>query len=262
MSKSLILRIILLVVILAGIGGIFLGLQKRAKLNETEKAKTEAEGKQHDAESKLGGAEAKAKKAVEDLTVAQTTLDTTKKELDAKKKLAEDNMAELKKTQEDLAKTASDARAASLKLEQLTKVLPPGVDPSKIVEEMKKVQGELETLNQEKGILSQKLSELENENSTMKKRLTNREHGDIPKDLVGHVMAVNTEWNFVVLDVGENDGVVANKSMLIYREGQLVGRIKITSVEPSISIGDILPKWTNGDLREGDSAIAAETSSS
>jgi len=261
MSKSLILRIILLVVILAGIGGIFLGLQKRAKLSAAEQAQKDAEMKANDATSKLSGAESKAKKAVDDLAVAQTALETARKDAEENKKTAEARAGELKKTQEELAKTASDARAAQLKLEQLNKVLPPGVDPSKIIEEMKKVQTDLETLNQEKSILSTKLAELESENSSMKKRLQNRVQGEIPKDLVGHVMAVNAEWNFVVLDVGENDGVVANKSMLIYRDGALVGRVKITSVEPSISIGDILPKWTNGELREGDSAIAAETAS-
>ncbi len=261
MSKSLILRIILLVVILAGIGGIFLGLQKRQKLSDAEKAKTEAEQKASDASSKLSGAEDKARKATAELQTTQTALDTAKKEADENKKKAEAHMAELKKTKEELAKTAADAKAASLKLEQLNKVLPPGVDPSKIIDEMRRVQSDLQVLNDEKALLSTKLAELQSENTNMKKRLQNREHGDIPKDLVGHLMAVNSEWNFVVLDVGENEGVVANKSMLVYRDGQLVGRVKITSVEPSISIGDILPKWTHGELREGDSAIAAETAS-
>jgi cell shape-determining protein MreC len=261
MSKTLILRIMLLVVILAGIGGIFLGLQKRQKLTDAEKAKTEAEQKASDASSKLSGAESKAKKATDDLQTVQAALDTSKKEAEENKKKAEANLAELKRTEEELAKTASDAKAASLKLEQLNKVLPPGVDPSKILDEMKRVQSDLQVLNDEKSLLSTKLAELESENTNMKKRLQNRVAGEIPKDLVGHVMAVNAEWNFVVLDVGENDGMVANKSMLIYRDGQLIGRVKVTSVEPSISIGDILPKWTNGELREGDSAIAAESAS-
>lgn len=57
----------------------------------------------------------------------------------------------------------------------------------------------------------------------------------------GKVAAVNPSWNFVVLNVGENNGVTKDSEMLVQRGGQAIAKIKITSVEPLTSIGDIIP---------------------
>ena len=56
----------------------------------------------------------------------------------------------------------------------------------------------------------------------------------------------------MVLDIGSNDGVVENASMIIYRDGKLVGKLKVTSVEPSIAIADILADWQQTPPLEGD----------
>jgi hypothetical protein len=253
------LRLLSAGIILALFGAIFLGWKTSSAKKTAIVEKEDAVKAKDEATSKLSGAEAKAKKATEEMQTAQTALETSKKEAEANKKKADDNLAELKKTEAELSKKAAEAQAAQSKLDQLNKVLPPGMPPEKILDEMKRVTQDLETLNDEKKILSTKLAELENENKQLQNRVNRRVAGEIPKDLVGHVMAVNSEWNFVVLDVGEDDGIVANRFMTIYREGQLLGKVKITSVEPSISIGDIIPKWTHGEIHEGDSAIAAET---
>lgn len=57
----------------------------------------------------------------------------------------------------------------------------------------------------------------------------------------GKVAAVNPSWNFVVLNVGENNGVTKDSEMLVQRGGQAIAKVKITSVEPLTSIGDIIP---------------------
>ncbi len=59
--------------------------------------------------------------------------------------------------------------------------------------------------------------------------------------IVGKVAAINASWNFVVLNVGENNGLTKDSEMMVTRNGQTIGKIKITSVEPLTSIGDIIP---------------------
>ncbi len=59
--------------------------------------------------------------------------------------------------------------------------------------------------------------------------------------LTGKVVAVNPGWNFVVLDVGDRKGATVNAPVLVTRGGQVVARLKITSVEPSTSIADVIP---------------------
>jgi len=57
--------------------------------------------------------------------------------------------------------------------------------------------------------------------------------------LQGRVLAVNKAWNFVVLNLGDKNGVINNAEMLVKRGNNLIGKVRITSVEPSTSIADI-----------------------
>jgi hypothetical protein len=58
--------------------------------------------------------------------------------------------------------------------------------------------------------------------------------------LRGKVVAVNQAYNFVVLNVGERQGLHSNHDMLVLRDGVLIGKIRISSVEPATAIGDIV----------------------
>ena len=58
--------------------------------------------------------------------------------------------------------------------------------------------------------------------------------------LRGTVLAVNQAYNFVVLNLGGRQGVETNSEMLVLRGGSLIGRIRVSSVEPATAIGDIV----------------------
>ncbi len=79
----------------------------------------------------------------------------------------------------------------------------------------------------------------------------------------GTVLAVNQAYNFVVLNLGGRQGVEANSEMLVLRGGTLIGRIRVSSVEPATAIGDIitstLPRGVQ--VQPGDTVIYAGTSS-
>lgn len=61
--------------------------------------------------------------------------------------------------------------------------------------------------------------------------------GAIPQ---GTVLAVNRAWNFVVLNLGRRQGIAQNTEMLVQRGNQLIGKVRVTSVETSTSIADIV----------------------
>lgn len=79
--------------------------------------------------------------------------------------------------------------------------------------------------------------------------------------LEGRILAVNQAWNFVVLNLGDKNGVVGNAEMLIKRGNQLVGKVRVTSVEPSTSIADIVansvPRGVS--IQPGDNVIYQAT---
>src|SRR6266480_2675223 len=78
----------------------------------------------------------------------------------------------------------------------------------------------------------------------------------------GTVLAYNQAYNFVVLNLGARNGVETNSEMIVLREGTLIGKIRISSVEPATAIGDIM---TNSlargvQVQPGDTVIYAGTS--
>ncbi|MGZ4966012.1 MAG: hypothetical protein ACXV8A_01370 [Chthoniobacterales bacterium] len=58
--------------------------------------------------------------------------------------------------------------------------------------------------------------------------------------LRGTVLAVNQAYNFVVLNLGGRQGVETNSEMLVLRGGTMIGKIRVSSVEPATAIGDII----------------------
>lgn len=78
----------------------------------------------------------------------------------------------------------------------------------------------------------------------------------LPPDLAGKVTAVDAQYDFVVLDVGEDQGVREHGEVLVGRgagaDAQLVGRLRILSVEKSRSIANIMPDYKTGEIQTGD----------
>jgi hypothetical protein len=78
----------------------------------------------------------------------------------------------------------------------------------------------------------------------------------------GTVLAYNQAYNFVVLNLGARNGVEPNSEMLVLRDGTLIGKIRISSVEPATAIGDIMTNTLarGVQVQPGDSVIYAGTS--
>ena len=78
----------------------------------------------------------------------------------------------------------------------------------------------------------------------------------------GAVLAYNQAYNFVVLNLGARNGVEPNSEMLVLRDGTLIGKIRISSVEPATAIGDIMSNsLARGvQVQPGDRVIYAGTS--
>lgn len=81
------------------------------------------------------------------------------------------------------------------------------------------------------------------------------EGGKMPPGVSGKVETVNRMWNFVVLNVGDKDGVVPNGLLIVYRGNNFIGKVRVVSTEAHTSVADILPEWSNADIRPGDSVL-------
>jgi myosin heavy subunit len=77
----------------------------------------------------------------------------------------------------------------------------------------------------------------------------------LPPSLRGEVVAVDPKYDFVVLNIGESDGVLERGEMLVNRGGRLVAKVRVLSVEPRSSVANVLPDWRQAEIMEGDAVI-------
>ena len=70
--------------------------------------------------------------------------------------------------------------------------------------------------------------------------------------LEGNVQAIDSDWGFVIVNVGEKDGARENGELVVSREGKLIGKLLISSVENNRSIANVIPGWIQSDIQVGD----------
>jgi hypothetical protein len=63
---------------------------------------------------------------------------------------------------------------------------------------------------------------------------------------------VDPNFDFVLLSMGENDGVLERGEMLVNRSGKLVAKVRVLSVDSQTSVANVLPDWRQADIMEGD----------
>ena len=105
--------------------------------------------------------------------------------------------------------------------------------------------------------LNAKIKEMGTQLSALKEREDQRRKQTMRSGLEGRILAVNSAWGFVVISLGDRNGVVNNAEMLIKRGTQLVGKVRITSVEPSTSVADIVANSVRSgfSVQPGDTVI-------
>ena len=212
--------------------------EKKLKARETDFAA---------ATSKATAAEAKASSAEADLTKAQNE----KAEIESKLQASESQIA-------DLQKRVADATVGGVAGG------PEGVSPNEMKAQLDDTKKQLEAAEQEKAILADKVKEAQDRVTAIEAEKKRRESGANAPGVHGTILAVNQAYNFVVLSMGDRQGVVPNSEMLVMRSGALIGKIRISSVEPTTSIGDII---TNSlargvQVQPGDTVIYAGSTNS
>lgn len=195
--------------------------------------------------SQMVDVQAKAQAAEADLSKAQNE----KAEAEAKLQANETQIA-------DLQKRVAEATAGAV----------PGPDgaPNDLRAALEDTKNQLAAAEQEKAVLADKVKSTQDQVANMEAAKKRRESGRNTPGVHGTVLAVNQAYNFVVLGIGDRQGVVPNSEMLVMRAGSLIGKIRISSVEPTTCIGDIitnsLPRGV--EVQPGDTVVYAGTTNS
>jgi hypothetical protein len=206
------------------------------------------------------------KDALEKLDKSQKELASTKSKLDATTRALAQTKTELdsangKITELNAQNTALNdklkgAVAKSDKFEaDLEKFSKLGVSPEQIIQlqaDVKKSAVALAGVNAENKLLLTKVDEKEQELQRLRGTSTNVVE---PSGLKGKVVAVDPKFDFVILNIGYEQNVLANGVMMIARDGKLIGKVRIASVTSNKCVANILPDWRRGDVLEGDEVL-------
>lgn len=243
MTKPLLIAAIILSLGAAAVGFLNRGtLQQTREERDTTQAQLQSANKDIDAKkaeitsltgekeklsADLESAQGEATKAREELNAANTKATETQAKLTDAEAKATEAETNLTAAQEKITKLESDLAAAST---GGTKGAESGGDSEARAKELEQVNTKLQDEN----------SSLKASIAEFKTKEENRQKVMMRPGLQGTVLAVNQAWNFVVLSLGDRQGVVPNSELLVQRGSQLLGKIRVTSVEPNTSIADIL----------------------
>jgi cell shape-determining protein MreC len=121
--------------------------------------------------------------------------------------------------------------------------------------QIKTLEGSLAAVNEENALLGRRLRVLQRDlpGGEKFKNL-------LPPDLSTKVLAVDPKWQFVVLDAGEEQGVIEHGELLVSRGGKLVAKVRISRVEKNRCVANIMDGWNLAEMQEGDQAFPAPNS--
>lgn len=116
---------------------------------------------------------------------------------------------------------------------------------------------EMETLIEgAKASLATKQAEVER----LVERLNARNRRIARNSMEARITAVNHEWGFLVIGAGSNSGFTPQTSLLVKRDGRLIGKVTPSAIEPTQTIAEIdMESLAPGvRIQPGDSVILAK----
>ena len=251
----MLIRISLIVAIIAGLAVATLNFVKVKKIIVDTRAERD------DYHNKFDDTTRKLAKTTADLKATTAALDQTKKDLDATKKERDTAVAatttlktQIATLQGNLDKSEKDLSDAKIDLDKYHQAFPTPQQALSVSKDMKALQERVAVIEDEKKVLQRQLVRVQNQLNVY---IDPTRPIPLPANMIGKVLVADPKWDFVVLSVGEDQGAQEHAEMLVNRDGRLVAKIKITSVQKDRCIANVLPGWKLGEVLEGDQVIPA-----
>jgi hypothetical protein len=248
-------KILLYVALAGGLACLFAGYliikqrgDDKVAMQQVTDAKTASDAAAAKAKAEATAATAAQKDAETKLADSTTKLTDLNSQLDAAKKAASDSQTALS--------AATDAtKALQDKVDAMTKDLN-GRTVADYVGDATKAKADLDAATAEQKIMQDQLDANKNQINQLMADINNVKNGGskMPPGVSGRVTFVDHAWNFVILDVGLNSGVVPNGELIVYRGKNFLGKVRVTKVDPADSVAEILPD-IKGDIQIGDAVL-------
>lgn len=246
----MLIKICLAVAIAAGLFAAGLSFVKvKEKITTIMAERDQERTEKETAQAELRETKTKLDSTTKDLTKTKEELTTTKDNLEKETAKATAQERRANGLAEDLNKTKLERDDAQAEIAAWKALGIPVNQIKVLIADLKSAQEEREVLVAEKKILQRANAVLQ---SRLDEILIVDYKVPLPPGLSGRVLTVDPKWEFVVLDVGEKQGVLENGELLVNRSGRLVAKVKIRSVQADRCIANVLPGWKLGEVMEGD----------
>jgi hypothetical protein len=251
----MLLRISLIVAILAGLAAGGLGYYEvTTQIPSLTKQRDDENTAKKQALTELATTKSTLKKTQSDLAQTQQDLADTKADRDKANARAEAQSKRADDLSDKLAKATEERDDAQ---NQLAAYKASDLTPDQVIKlhnNLKDAQAQIDAINLEKGVLQRALV-------ATKARLSRYEGEDhfvkLKADLKGKVVDVDPKWDFVVVNIGDDQGAIQDGELLVSRDGKLVAKVIISRVEKDYCIANIVSGWKLGEMIEGDDVSPA-----
>lgn len=261
-NANVIVLIIIIVIALALAGGGFYLFQKEHARNaELTSQLEDLSTKQKIAEAKLRDSQ----KIIDDLGLklkdSSAQIEALNIQLQQEKSTKEEALAKLEQIKTDLTQQKESRSDLEKKL-------------SKAQDDARSLQTKLGAIEIEKAKLEAKIKDLEAKSKVeLGKIVVSPEQAAQPASqgkgiaseagvkkaeasrLEGKVLVLNKEYNFVVINLGNKDGVVVGEQFALYHGDKYLGDVKVEKVQDIMSAAGFLSDEVKNKAREGDKVV-------
>jgi myosin heavy subunit len=210
------------------------------------------------AQTELASTKKTLAKTEADLKQTQQQLADTQAERD---KAVADDAAQTKRANDLTDKLAKTTQERDLAQDELAAYKSSGLTAAQVAKlnnTLKDMQEAMVALNEEKKVLMHTRDRLQ---ARLDQLIGTNPDILLRADLKGKIVAVDPKWDFVVLDIGDDQGVKENAELLVSRDGKLVAKVIVSRLDKDRSIANVIPGWKLGDVIEGDEVSPAHPAS-
>jgi peptidoglycan hydrolase CwlO-like protein len=253
-------KVLLIISALVMIGASLLAYQNGRSFKEVREAKVVVDGQINTELKARLNLVASINQKNGEITKVQNDVEGQTEKLKSNKLKIAQSEGEVKRVEDEFK--SKEAKMASLQ-EQLKK-LPAGFNPQTIAEDLNKIKQEIAELQTQAESKKQEVTAEEKKVVDSKKvledivaKIESRKKSFELNSLRARVVAVNSDWGFLVIDAGEAAGITPDTKLIVTRGTQTVGKVSILAVQGSRTVANVLDDTLAPGLRPapGDSVI-------
>ncbi|HEV2435432.1 MAG TPA: hypothetical protein VG077_05485 [Verrucomicrobiae bacterium] len=255
----MLIRISLIVAIAAGlIAGALNIVKVRDKITTLITQRDDFHNQRDQVQAQLDTTKKDLAKTKDDLTQTQQELTDTKTQRDKAVAEAKTQTTRADDLADKLTKTTQERDDAQARLAAYQATGLTADQVGSLNKALNSTRNELEAVKEENGVLQRTVNRLQ---AQINELIGTNYVVTLRADLRGKIVAVDPKWDFVVLNIGGDEGVLNDGEMLVSRDGKLVAKVIVRSVQKDRSIANVVPGWQLGDIIEGDEVTPAHPAS-